>query len=220
MEFKEIIEKLIARDNQVTTCFFFWDGPTLQRIEEIRRTDPEKAAKKRRPVCVTCRPLLLKILHKVYDGHPFNYNDLVTDFWLFLVTPNGNGKCPLESINDPERLMSWISTTAYYYFLRNKIGADQLLENSPLDPLLSDDDNHFDAEEAEELREFVQRVLAAMPNRHYAQLIDDVVLELYQFSGRERIIKRRELAEEHQFNDMDIHRAKTQFKRIAENIKI
>ena len=47
MTFEEIIQRLRERDDRVTRCFFFWDGPTLQHIEEVRKTDPMMAARMR-----------------------------------------------------------------------------------------------------------------------------------------------------------------------------
>lgn len=130
MTFEEIIQRLREKDNRVTHCFFFWDGSTLQHIEEIRRTNPQKAAQLPKPVCNTCRPGLLKVLHSLYGSNNFDYDEMVTDFYFYLIKDD-----KLASIKNPNALMGWIVQAAYYFFLHEKIKQDRVLENTPIDSL-------------------------------------------------------------------------------------
>lgn len=219
MTFEETISKLRERDNRVTRCFFFWDGPTQQRIEAVRRRDPVAAAKMRRPVCNTCRPVLLAVLHKLYGPSHFDYDAIVSDFYYYLIKDD-----KLASIKDPNTLMGWIATTAYYFFLHEKIKSDKVLENTPVESL-----NFVREEELEEdeslrkSREFVEEVIAAMPNRVYAKILEDVVLEVGQYTGRDKseLLKRK--ADEFKIPVdnlyVKISLAKKQFKQTAEKLK-
>lgn len=228
MEFSEIIKRLIERDERVTQCFFFWDGPTLERTEEIRRRNPQEAAKMPKPICNTCRPLLLRTLNKVFDGNPFDYNELVNDFYIYLFNERNGRGCLLTDIRDPNTLMGWMATTAFRFFLNLKISRDNvtrleisgdMLDNTRVDPLSDEVEGIVVDTEREDSQNNVKAVLAEMPNKEYAQFIDDVVLEYEQYQGQERSNKRKELAERTKMTtanfDMKVSRAKRQFKETA-----
>ncbi len=116
--------------------------------------------------------------------------------------------------------MGWLTTAAYNYFLACKKKenasllekADSISHNNEL--------NVVDDDDAKEAREFVYRVLQAMPNRTYAMILDKD-LDILQYTGAEKIRKRKEVAEDlgmsiDAFN-MALSRAKQQFKEVAEN---
>lgn len=189
MTFEEIIQRLRARDDRVTRCFFFWDGPTLQHIEDVRKTNPMLAAKMRKPVCVTCRPGILKVLHSLYGTEHFNYDELVSDFYYYLISGD-----KLATIAEPKALMGWIITTAYYFFLHEKINHDKVLENPSLDSLLVANHDFEEDTSAATAREFVAEVIEAMPNRTYAKILDEVTLEVGQYKGQEKSEKMQALA--------------------------
>lgn len=218
MTFEEIIHQLRNRNDQVTRCFFFWDGPTLQRLEEIRRTDPLRAAKMPKPICNTCKPGLLKVLHTLYGNTHFDYEELVTDFYFYLVKDD-----KLATIQDPQALMGWIVRTAYYFFLHEKIKKDKMLENTPVESL---NDVSVDIEEDDtttRTRDFVHEVLAAMPNRTYAKILDEVTLEVGQYKGKKKADTMRLLAEKLEIPIdnlyVKISLAKKQFKETAMRLK-
>ncbi len=190
MTFNEIIQRIRERDEGVTKCFFFWDGPTLARIEEVRRIDPARAAKMRKPLCNTCRPALLKVLHSLYGSGHFDYEEKITDFYFYLLKDD-----KLATIRQPEALMGWIVSTAYYFFLHEKIKDDKVLENTDTDSLVNVSEDIADDETAARMRSFVQDVLDAMPNRTYAKILDEVVLEAGQYRGREKADHMRAFAE-------------------------
>lgn len=217
MTFAEIIQALIARDERVTSCFFFWNGPTLEHIEEIRRNDLPRALKMRRPICHTCRPALLKVLYRLYGGNTFNYEEHVSEFYIYLMTGE-----KLRSIKNPEALMGWIVRTAYYFFLHDKIRKDSVLENADTDSLsIIRVDVEYD-ESPREIREFVHRVLDNMPHREYAIILDEVTLEVGQFKGKEKAEKMREIAERLNIPIDNLYvkvsLAKKQFKEIANRL--
>lgn len=213
MTFQEIIQRLREKDQRVTQCFFFWDGPSLQRIEAVRRMDPVAAARMKRPVCASCRPALLSVLHKLYGSDHFDYDEMVSDFYYDLII-----KDKLAEIREPEALMGWIVTAAYYFFLHKKKGEDKLLENSSPIPLnhgeeILEDDSRAQA------RARVAEILAAMPNRVYARLLDEVVLEVGQYQGREKaaLLKRKAEQLDIPIDNLyvKISLAKKQFKQTA-----
>lgn len=215
MTFEEIIRRIRERDEQVTRCFFFWDGPTQQYIDNIRRTDPQKAARLRRPVCNTCRPGLLSVLHKLSDGEPFDYEEKVTSFYLYIMKDD-----KLASIKSPDALMSWIVQTAFYFFLREKY-KDQA-ENRSKNDIKELDDELIEDLSSAETRQFVKEVLDAMPNRSYASILDEVSLEAAQFTGQQKAeVIRRKAAEYGISVDnlyVKISLAKKQFRKTAEKL--
>ncbi len=219
MTFEEIINELRSRNNEVTQCFFFWEGATLQRIEEIRHTDPLRAAKMRKPICNTCKPGLLRVLHSLYGSQHFDYDELVTDFYFYLMKDD-----KLASIRDPHALMGWIVSTAYYFFLHEKISKDKVLENVSVDSLSDAGKDIVADESAAEARDFVQDVLAAMPNRTYAKILDEVTLEVGQYKGKEKAEKMQELAKRLEIPVDNLYvkvsLAKKQFKSTAIRLKM
>lgn len=218
MTFEEIIQRLRERDNRVTQCFFFWDGPTLQHIEEIRRIDPIKAAQMKKPVCNTCKPGLLKVLHTLYGAEHYDYEELVSDFYFYLIQDD-----KLATIQEPKALMGWIVRTAYYFFLHEKIKKDKVLENTPVESLNTVSVDIEADESAAATRDFVREVLDAMPNRTYARILDEVTLEVGQHKGKEKAEKMRQLAERIDIPIdnlyVKISLAKKQFKETAKRIK-
>lgn len=219
MTFAEIIQALRKKDERVTHCFFFWDGPTLQRIEALRRTDPIAATKLRRPVCNTCRPALLSVLHKLYGNVPFDYEERVSAFYYYLIK---NDK--LASISEPEALMGWITTTAYYFFLNEKKSEDRLLENNDVESLNNVKEDIEEDNSRAKSREIVADVIAAMPNRVYAKILEEVVLEVGQYNGRKKIELMKQKSEEMGMPVANLYAkislAKKQFKQTALKLNI
>lgn len=219
MTFEEIIQRLKDRDDRVTKCFFFWDGPTLQHIEELRKTNPRQAALLPKPVCVTCRPGLLKVLHKLYGPNHFNYNELVTDFYFYLMSDD-----KLSTIQDARALMGWIVTTAYYFFLHEKIRNDKALQNPSLDSLLVRGLDVESDEGAAQAREFVDEVIKAMPNRSYAKILNEVSLEVAQYKGQEKSEKMQALSRQLDIPldnlYVKVSLARKQFKETARRMKL
>lgn len=219
MTYEEIIQKIRTRDEAVTRCFFFWDGPTRQHIDAVRRKDPQKAARMRRPVCDTCRPGILSVLHKIYNEEPFDYDDLVSSFYCYLMDGD-----KLASIKESKALMGWIVSTAYFFFLKDKKNkAQKLLEKEGIKTLIDAGDIIEDDNGRSESRRYVKEILKAMPNRDYARILDDVVLEVAQYTGAEKTETLRKKAEEMGIPIdnlyVKISLAKKQFKETAKKMK-
>lgn len=219
MTYEEIIQKIRARDEAVTRCFFFWDGPTRQHIDAVRRKDPQRAARMRRPVCDTCRPGILSVLHKIYNEEPFDYDDLVSSFYCYLMDGD-----KLASIKESKALMGWIVSTAYFFFLKDKKNkAQKLLEKEGIKTLIDAGDIIEDDNGRSESRRYVKEILKAMPNRDYARILDDVVLEVAQYTGAEKTETLRKKAEEMGIPIdnlyVKISLAKKQFKETAKKMK-
>lgn len=219
MRFQEILQRLLERDPAVTHCFFFWKDKTIEELEEIRRKDPNKAAQLKKPICNTCRPLLLRILHDLYADIPFNYDEKVNDLYLYLIT---NKK--LEQIKNPDCLMGWLTRTAYYFFLNEKKKEDgRMSENDSFDALIDvrDAENIEDTNEQQEIRQLVSDVLASLPNQTDTIILEKA-LDILQYTKKQKILKRREVADQlgisvDAFNTA-FSRAKKQFKIIAEKL--
>jgi hypothetical protein len=219
MTSEEIIQKLRERDEKVTQCFFFWKGPSMAHIEEVRRTDFRRAARMPKPICNSCRPGILQALHKLYGSEHFDYDELVSDFYLYLMKDD-----KLASIKDPDKLMGWIVTAAYFYFLHEKKKRDKVLENTPMESLNNVSVDIEQDESASAARRFVDEVLSAMPNRTYAKILDEVTLETWQYKGREKAEKLRQLSERLDFPIdnlyVKISLAKKQFKDTARKLNL
>lgn len=219
MTYQEIIDAIRSKDEAVTRCFFFWDGPTRDRIESMRRVDPLKAAQVRRPVCDTCRPGLLKTLFQVYDGTGFDYERCVSDFYMYLMDGD-----KLSSIQDSSRLMGWIVVTAYHFFMKQKKDEDKMLENPSIDTLYNKGVDFTEEDSAATARSIVEEVLAVMPNRTYARILSEVSLEVGQYQGREKSAKMQELAESLGIPIDNLYvkvsLARKQFKKTAEQLRI
>lgn len=217
MKFEEIIAGIRARDEKVTQCFFFWEGHTQQHIDQLRRTDPQAAARLRRPVCNTCRPGILSVLHRLYGDEPFDYKERVTSFYLYLMDGD-----KLSGIKDPQALMGWMVSTAYFYFLREKRKEESLQKSNSSEPLEKiAQDIEYDLGKSE-TRAFVRQVLEKMPNRNYARLLDEVALEAAQYSGQEKAEVIRKKAGDFGFSVdtlyVKLSLAKKQFRKTAELI--
>ena len=173
----------------------------------------------RRPVCNTCRPALLKVLHSLYGSTHFDYNEMVSGFYFHLMTGD-----KLAEIKEPNALMGWIVSTAYYYFLHTKIKSDKLLENSSFDSLTNVCNEIIEDDSAQETRDLVADVLASMPNRTYARILDEVTLEVGQYQGREKSEKLREAAERLGIPVDNLYAkislAKKQFKETAKKMNL
>lgn len=123
------------------------------------------------------------MLHSVYGSQPFDYNDKVTSFYCYLMEGD-----KLAGIKNPDALMGWIVSTAFFFFVREKNSSNRkegsIVPIDYVDDISSPVDNSLEKAEA---RRVVKEVLEAMPNRAYAKLLDEVEMEIKQFSGHERI---------------------------------
>lgn len=128
----------------------------------------------------------------------------------------------LSSINDPKALMGWIVSTAYFFFLKEKINRGKLLESCGSESLIYAQENLEEDLTRAENRRFVKEVIDAMPNRTYAKILDDVVLDVAQHSGAEKAEELRKKAAEMGIPVdnlyVKISLAKKQFKETAKKL--
>ena len=111
MTYSEIVQKLLEGDQEVTKCFFYYDGKTLEEIRDLKRTDPEAAKKIKKPVCASFYRLFVNILYKLHEPSNFNYKHWVSALYFYLVA---EGK--LRDIKDPQALEDWLKKTATGFF--------------------------------------------------------------------------------------------------------
>ena len=205
----EIIEGLRKRDPRITKDFFYWDGPTVEEILEIRKRDPLRGGLLRVPVCGTCRRLLVAVLWKVY-GHAFDYDEEVSDFYFFLMTGD-----KLSKINDPESLFGWLKLTAVRFFIdKNKRNAREVQDFEDIDSLIGGKALGVDPEPPvsvrEQARRNVARILAEMPNTVYAK-----ILELTELEGKSETEAAALLGKTPNALYSAKTRAREQFKQVA-----
>ena len=111
MTYSEIVQKLLEGDQEVTKCFFYYDGKTLEEIRDLKRTDPEAAKKIKKPVCASFYRLFVNILYKLHEPSNFSYKHWVSALYFYLVA---EGK--LRDIKDPQALEDWLKKTATGFF--------------------------------------------------------------------------------------------------------
>lgn len=122
MTYSEIVQKLLEGDQEVTKCFFYYDGKTLEEIRDLERTDPEAAKKIKKPVCESFYRLFVSILHELHKPSNFDYEYWVSALYFYLVA---EGK--LRNLKDPQALPKWLKKTAigfFSYLVYNKINPD------------------------------------------------------------------------------------------------
>ena len=200
----------------MTNCFFFWEGFTLEQIAEIRRKDPRKAAGLKIPVCNTCRPLLLRILKKLYYTKPFNYEEKVSEFYIYLIDSNKLGQ-----IREPEALMGWLAMTAYNFFLRQKKREDgEMSENDAFAALndIKDAESIEDVNERQKIQQFVQETLEAIPNPTDVKILEKA-MDIYSAPDKNK--RRAEVARQlgmsvDAFNTA-LSRAKKSFREVLKD---
>lgn len=209
----EIVQGLLANDNQITFDLFFYEGPSLKRIDEIRRKDPLKAAKMRKPICDSIRPTLLKVMHIFYP-QGFDYQTLAQEFCYYLLEKN-----VLAKINNPETVYKYLTTAAERYFLdkikKTKLELDfeQVPEQEPETSISKEYWNWF------------FNVVKSKMSSKYAELIE-VKMNIDQWKGSEdkwkkqyAIEYRKEMAEKYGYPpanfDTELSRSQAQFKQKA-----
>lgn len=119
-----------------------------------------------------CRPLLTAVMRMVFAG-PVDYDELVAELYEYLMADD----CArLRSFGYRSSLYQWIKVVAIRFFIRRR---DNVIENTSKEPLYErhDDDDAANDAEKTAARIDVERMLALMPNRRYAEVIRRLVLE-------------------------------------------
>lgn len=140
---KEIVQKLIDRDNQVTEAFFLKH----------------------------CKPLFRSIIRNTFD-YQVDYNEFVNELYVHLMEDDARR---LRTFNFSSSLLGWLKMVALYYFLVEK-NHDKLIDNKSNEPPTKKDEPNVTQDSLISKEDF-KRLLAAMPNRRYAFVLEKLILE-------------------------------------------
>ena len=139
---KEIVDGLIAKDEDITRVFF-WEK---------------------------CSGVFNHIIYSLYDLHPQKQllkDDLIQRLYSYLMD---NDAHVLRGFKFKSSLFTWLRQVAYRFFLlvlskshREKDAEDKIASGF--------DDNLYKDHETEEIRKMVHRVLKAMPDQEMAYIL-------------------------------------------------
>ena len=145
----EIIEALIRRDNQVTQDFLFKQ----------------------------CRPLLSSIIRRVFN-YDVDYDECVNELYIYLMAHDGE---KLRQFEGRSSLYTWLKVTATRFFIKKRHLMIDNTSHEPLYQYVDDDDANEQPHEASSSMSMaamdIERLLASMPNKRYADVIRQLVLE-------------------------------------------
>lgn len=168
---QEVVKSLIERDSRVTAQFFFKD----------------------------CRPLMLSIIHRVFDKQKVDYDEIISELYIYLMD---NDAHRLRKFKFESTFYQWLKTTAIRFCLRLKISGIVIEEdsNEPLD----NRGNNSGSIVPSQAKMDVEALLAQMRNQRYARVIrmlmiddmapDEVAKELFVTVDNLYNIKRRAMA--------------------------
>lgn len=147
----EIIEALIRRDNKVTEDFFFRQS----------------------------RPLFTSIIRHVFD-YEVDYDECINELYLYLLENDGE---KLRQFEGRSSLYTWLKVTAIRFFIKKR---NQMIENASHESLYQQSGDKKEESSLEESTSTsmaamdVERLLSAMPNKRYAQVIRLLILEEHE----------------------------------------
>ena len=151
---QEIVERLIAKDNDITRKFF-WEK---------------------------CSGLFNHIIYNLYDSHPQKHllkDDLTQRLYTYLMDDDAH---VLRSFSFSCSLLTWLRQVAYRFFERNLSKAKKEKEAEARVVAHFDEELVLD-NQAEETREAVRRVLDAMPNQEMAYILKRKFLDGCEFDS-------------------------------------
>lgn len=140
----EIVSALIARDTQVTAQFFYQD----------------------------CRPLLLSIIHRVFDKQIVDYDEIINELYLHLME---NDASRLRQFKYDSTLYQWIKVTSIRHCLQLKTRG-RVIDNIAQEPLVSSD-SEIDTLDATQAKMDIEALLSQMRNPRFVKVIRLLLLE-------------------------------------------
>ena len=168
---QEIVKALIGRDSRVTAQFFFKD----------------------------CRPLMLSIIHRVFDKQKVDYDEVISELYIYLMA---NDAHRLRQFKFESTLYQWLKTTAIRFCLKLKTDG-MVIDDESQEPL-DNRNRHTDSTESSQAKMDVDNLLCQMKNQRYAKVIrmlmiedmtpDEVAKELFVTVDNLYNIKRRAMA--------------------------
>ena len=168
---QEIVKALMERDSHVTAQFFFKD----------------------------CRPLMLSIIHRVFDKQKVDYDEVISELYIYLMA---NDARRLRQFKFKSTFFQWLKTTAIRFCLKLKSG-DIVIDSESQEPL-DNRNRHIGSTESSQAKTDVDNLLLQMRNQRYAKVIrmlmiedmtpDEVAKELFVTVDNLYNIKRRAMA--------------------------
>lgn len=168
---QEIVKALIERDPHVTARFFFKD----------------------------CRPLILSIIHRVFDKRNTDYDEIISELYIYLMA---NDAIRLRQFKFESTLYQWLKTTVIRFCLRLKADG-RVIDDESQEPLGNRDKVPVSIESSQAKMD-VEALLRQMGNQRYAKVIrmlmiddmtpDEVAKELSVTVDNLYNIKRRAMA--------------------------
>ena len=141
---QEIVEALIGRDSRVTAQFFFHD----------------------------CRPLMLSIIHRVFDKHKVDYDEVISELYIYLMA---NDARRLRQFKFESTFYQWLKTTAIRFCLRLKTDG-VVIDDESQEPL-DNRNRHTDSTESSQAKMDVENLLHQMRNQRYAKVIRMLIID-------------------------------------------
>lgn len=119
-----------------------------------------------------CRPLFKSIIHAIFYDR-LEYDELVNELYLYLMQ---NDAYKLRQFEGRSSIYQWLKTTAIRFFLEKR---DEMIENDSQEHLLQQvaTTHVVEVEQRLSSRLDVENLLAHLPNRRYAYVIQRLVIE-------------------------------------------
>lgn len=119
-----------------------------------------------------CRPLFMSIIHHIFHDKA-EYDELINELYLHLMEDDARR---LRQFEGRSSIYQWLKTTAIRFFLEKR---DEMIENDSQEHLLQqvatthivEVEQHFSS------KLDVENLLAHLPNRRYAYVIQRLVIE-------------------------------------------
>lgn len=119
-----------------------------------------------------CRPLLSSIMRLVFRT-PVDYDEMVSELYGYLME---NDASKLRNFQFKSTLYQWMKVVATRFFIRHR---SRLIEDVSSEPLYQQDNESESIDTVRDLsnRLDINRLLAMLPNRRYAQVIENLMLK-------------------------------------------
>ena len=121
---------------------------------------------------VKCRPLFLDIIKRVFDDE-VDYDEFVNELYIYLME---NDAHRLRTFNFDSSLYGWLKMVAIHFFFR-KINQGKLIDNKSKEPPTRKKEDCMIQDFFEMSIEDLKRLLAALPNRRYAFVLEKLIIE-------------------------------------------
>lgn len=118
-----------------------------------------------------CKPLFLSIIRNTFD-YQVDYDEFVNELYVHLMEDDARR---LRTFNFSSSLYGWLKMVAIYYFTVEK-NRDKLIDNKSKEPPTKKDEPNVTQDSSISKEDF-KRLLAAMPCRRYAFVLEKLILE-------------------------------------------